>query len=835
MKRILLLSVIVVIFSLLYFTSDVFAVDGWASMNGGTTGGEGGTVVTVSTPEDFNNYITASGPYIVQVSGTIDLSSIGYMVHIASDKTIKGIGLDSLIIGDLSFQQYASNVIIRDLSITNPTSGEDNSDGIAVKENISNVYITQCTLYDCGDGCIDITEESDYVTVSWCKFYYVSQLSHRFPNLIGHNDTNYDDRGHLRVTMHHNWYSDLCTERMPRVRFGQVHVYNNYYGCAGNNYCIGVGVESNIRVENNYFDNVNQTWYNWSNSGTPGIIGWNTGAVGNQFVNGTTPATWATNNYVTVFTPPYSYTMDDGPDVKDIVMAGAGHIVTDAIPPDAPTGLAAISSESIISLDWDDNSEPDLAGYNVYRSETSGTGYVQINSTLVTNSDYIDNIISNGVTYYYVVSAVDTALNESDDSTEVSAIGIDTTPPAAPTGLAASASDSMVALDWDDNNESDIEGYNVYRSTTHGAGFVQINSVLVTSSDYIDNTVVNGTTYYYVVTAEDISANESGNSNEASAEPYDQLTAADFESDFGDWINVIGDDYDWFRNSGPTPSASTGPSSGANGSNWYVYFETSSGYANIAGDTAYLEGPDIEGVNRQLSFYYHMYGAHIGTLYVDVYNGVWNEGVWSISGQQHDYPEDPYTRAIVDLSGFIGTIRIRFRAVAAGGYQGDIAIDDIEIVEDLTDTTPPAPPTGLTAILPGETDVPLEWNANTEVDLAGYNLYRSQTSGAGFVRQNVSLIVDSNYIDDVINHYTTYYYVVTALDTTLNESSYSNEVFGGLYGDFTGNGIVEINDLPDLLDFWLEDDCNTTDGLDLDDNCIVNFYEFSVLANNWLQ
>jgi exo-poly-alpha-galacturonosidase len=43
-----------------------------------------------------------------------------------------------------------------------------------------------------------------------------------------------------------------------------------------------------------------------------------------------------------------------------------------------------------------------------------------------------------------------------------------------------------------------------------------------------------------------------------------------------------------------------------------------------------------------------------------------------------------------------------------------------------------------------------------------------------------------------------------------------------------------MNDLPDFLDYWLEDDCNETNGVDLDENCIVNFYEFSAFANNWL-
>jgi len=57
----------------------------------------------------------------------------------------------------------------------------------------------------------------------------------------------------------------------------------------------------------------------------------------------------------------------------------------------------------------------------------------------------------------------------------------------------------------------------------------------------------------------------------------------------------------------------------------------------------------------------------------------------------------------------------------------------------------------------------------------------------------------------------------------------------GFYGDFTGNGIVEINDLSVFLNFWLLNDCNGTAGVDLDEDCIVNFCEFSVLAENWLK
>ena len=157
------------------------------------------------------------------------------------------------------------------------------------------------------------------------------------------------------------------------------------------------------------------------------------------------------------------------------------------------------------------------------------------------------------------------------------------------------------------------------------------------------------------------------------------LFSDDFETDYGNWPNVTGDTHDWTRDSDGTPSSNTGPSSGANGSTWYVYLECSEsgGGAYTSGDNAILEGPnlDADAYDLELSFYYHMYGGEIGTLNVDVYDGTWNDGVWNLSGPQGDV----YTQAIVDLSAYTGTIKLRFRAVAAGGWAGDIAIDDIEI------------------------------------------------------------------------------------------------------------------------------------------------------------
>ncbi len=105
-------------------------------------------------------------------------------------------------------------------------------------------------LFQVHDGHVDITNASDYVTVSWNRF-----LKHDKTMLIGSSDSASADRGRLRVTLHHNLFEGLG-QRVPRVRFGQVHVYNNLYRIVGQpnyGYSWGVGIESAIYAEANYF------------------------------------------------------------------------------------------------------------------------------------------------------------------------------------------------------------------------------------------------------------------------------------------------------------------------------------------------------------------------------------------------------------------------------------------------------------------------------------------------------------------------------------------------------------------------------------------------------
>lgn len=246
--------------------------------------------------------------------------------------------------------------------------------------------------------------------------------------------------------------------------------------------------------------------------------------------------------------------------------------------PAYPTALYADADNAVVNLDWDDNTEADLAGYHVYRSTTSGTSYSQINTSTLTVSEYTDNTAVNGTTYFYVVTAIDTSSNESEDSDEAFATPIDPDfygdtnddlyvdmtdlpdfievwlesdcltvsgwdidddckvnniefalfasnwmldriDPATPLNLSASSDETSVSLDWDDNTDSDLQGYNIYRSTDSGTNYVLLNTSVIVLSEYTDSNVVAGTTYYYVVTAVDTSSNESDISDEAAATP----------------------------------------------------------------------------------------------------------------------------------------------------------------------------------------------------------------------------------------------------------------------------------------------------------------------------
>jgi pectate lyase len=208
-------------------------------------------------------------------------------IRIGSNTTIVGVGKKATlrgawfdIRGTSGVANSRTNIIIRNLTLEDtydcfpqwaPTDGVLGSwnslyDSISLRDS-NNVWIDHNILRDKAtrdetlpqyfgvlfqqhDGLLDITNASDLVTVSWNRF-----LNHDKTSLIGSSDSATADRGKLRVTFHHNLY-DGIQQRAPRVRFGQVHIYNNYYKVERLPHYVyswGVGVESAIYAENNFF------------------------------------------------------------------------------------------------------------------------------------------------------------------------------------------------------------------------------------------------------------------------------------------------------------------------------------------------------------------------------------------------------------------------------------------------------------------------------------------------------------------------------------------------------------------------------------------------------
>jgi pectate lyase len=309
-----------------------FSQVGFANAGFNVNGGEGGPTVYVGSESELQTYSDANSlPYIIYITNSFNLS--GLSTHIRPNKTVIGLGNVVLSGGGL-YLYRSTNVIIRNLTIRNST--EDN---IGIHYS-SRIWIDHCTLIDATDGQLDLTQESDYTTISWCKLYYTANPpagDHRFVSLIAANDA--DNGSQYHVTYHHNWWGENCIERMPSVRFGRVHVYNCYYNCPGDNYCVRTRIEAECRVENNFFQSVQNPWerYITGSGDIQGKLYATNNNVG--FLETSFGVTWTgtkTNKDATirqmipgtdtVFTPPYSYTLDTASSVPNIVTnyAGAG-------------------------------------------------------------------------------------------------------------------------------------------------------------------------------------------------------------------------------------------------------------------------------------------------------------------------------------------------------------------------------------------------------------------------------------------------------------------------------------------------------------------------------
>ena len=201
------------------------------------------------------------------------------MVHVPANTSI--LGIENAKLKGVDFVLDADNIIIRNIMFEtpydyfpswDPNDGQEGNwnsqyDSITINGG-THIWIDHCHFedgqqptetyfnreYEHRDGLIDITNQADRITISYNVFE-----RHNKAILIGNSDAKTADEGKLNVTLHHNYFHNLV-QRAPRVRFGKVHVYNNYYqsddesGAYRYTYSLGVGKNSKIYAENNVAD-----------------------------------------------------------------------------------------------------------------------------------------------------------------------------------------------------------------------------------------------------------------------------------------------------------------------------------------------------------------------------------------------------------------------------------------------------------------------------------------------------------------------------------------------------------------------------------------------------
>ena len=320
---------------------------GYATVNimgqNGTSGGAGGPVVTVSNSSDLIDYMSRSGPYIIQVSGMIKVP--GGMHQVTSNKTVIGIGSDAGITdGGLNVGLPIDNSIssppahaVYNVIIRNLTFEKANDDCINVMMFTHHFWIDHNTFLSTADGALDIKRGSNYGTVSYNHFVDIHKTC-----LLGASDdaaNEAQDTNRLKVTYHHNYF-DNCQSRQPRVRWGEPHVFNNYWLNPG--YAIGRGKGARVYSENNHKDGSGQFSADYGGGAVKDI-----GSIGG-FSTDPEKVTFNPSSY-------YSYTADPASSVKSIVTANAG-VGKVGLPPtpgptDTPTGLIGdVNGDELIDI-----------------------------------------------------------------------------------------------------------------------------------------------------------------------------------------------------------------------------------------------------------------------------------------------------------------------------------------------------------------------------------------------------------------------------------------------------------------------------------------------------
>ncbi|HEX6276770.1 MAG TPA: hypothetical protein VFZ53_27190 [Polyangiaceae bacterium] len=260
---------------------------GFATLNGGTTGGVNGETVTATTYADLKTYAESATAYVIRVQGTISNGADGGQINVKSNKSIVGAGNNAFLNGIGLNISSANNIIVQNLriSLTGVTTRTDKAgvysstgdsgrpqilvnggDAIGIQGTSKNIWIDHCEIFgenpdtqtniDLYDGLVDVKNQTGFITISWNYFH-----DQHKGGLVGSSDTDiFADR---KITLHHNYY-DKVKLRIPMYRGSVGHFFNNYVVGATDASEIRAG--TCVRVEKNYYEPLHYSIYTTSDS-----------------------------------------------------------------------------------------------------------------------------------------------------------------------------------------------------------------------------------------------------------------------------------------------------------------------------------------------------------------------------------------------------------------------------------------------------------------------------------------------------------------------------------------------------------------------------------------
>ncbi len=312
----------------LTYSSVGFTPNGYAAA---ATGGGNLAETVVTTASAFKTAAESTSAAVITVLGTIDL---GGKVSVKSNKTIQGIDGEATVVGNIEIAAGVSNVVIRGLNVTNPAGS-----GISIA-GANTVFITNVSFFDSSAPLLSITNGADNITVAWSEFFFSStNIANRQATLIG-NATG--ETKPLRVTLHHNWWSNGLVSHMPDTTYGHVHMYNNLFRSVdstalGNTTGTLVLGNAQLFSERNQYTGITAPFN--KNADLNGRLR----NLGNVY----TSSSGANAGEEIVFTPNYGYQLQTAASVAASVSTHAGNTAgAGSNPPEAAAGSVSITGSA---------------------------------------------------------------------------------------------------------------------------------------------------------------------------------------------------------------------------------------------------------------------------------------------------------------------------------------------------------------------------------------------------------------------------------------------------------------------------------------------------------